>query len=134
MRMGGAGDGEGDGEAMGSTRVSVVQNAAEEGWEALVLVSSPDVAPPKDLATAVDEHFRLDKAGQEVRLRRDRRATAPVGRRRLDETVLAGWRGKRGAVRGGGWRAPGAGRYRRAGALRRRQVSERSRRWEKRGG
>lgn len=66
--MGGAGVGEGDGEwVVGEARLSVVQSVADEGWEALVLVCSPDVAPPKELAAAVDAHFRLDKASQEVR-------------------------------------------------------------------
>lgn len=70
--MGGTGVGEGDGVwTAGETRLSVVQSAAEEGWEALVLVCTPDVAPPKELAAAVDAHFRLDKASQEVRWRPD---------------------------------------------------------------
>lgn len=68
--MGGAGVGEGDGEwVVGEARLSIVQSMAEEGWEALVLVCCPDVAPPKELAGAVDAHFCLDKASQEVRWR-----------------------------------------------------------------
>lgn len=66
--MGGAGVGEGDGEwTVGEVQLSVVQSVADEGWEALVLVCSPDVAPPKELAGVVEAHFRLDKASQEVR-------------------------------------------------------------------
>lgn len=80
--MGGAGVGEGDGEwVVGEARLSAVQSLAEEGWEAVVLVCSPGVAPPKELAATVDAHFRLDKASREVRRRRGRRGAALLGRR-----------------------------------------------------
>lgn len=117
--MGGAGDGEGDGVwAVGQAQLSAVQSAAEEGWDALVLVCSPDVAPPKELAAAVDAQFRLDKASQEVRRRRGPQGDGVVLERRPRlRPVLAGGRGERGAVRGGGRRAAGAGRHRHLGTL-----------------